>query len=427
MYKGYALTTVNEMNILITSIGDKTNLIRYFRRAQINESGGEIVGADCNPVNKGRFFVDKFCTSPKSHDPDFTSWLIKTINQYDIRLIVPSRDGDLKILSEVKDQLISKSKCHVAVADSDIIDTCLDKRLFSNWCLHNGFDVPRILDTELIDETYLPVFIRPKNSSGSKGCFKIDNMHQWGKMQSNVTDAYLVQEFINGQEYSIDVYVDHAGEVRCAVPRARIRVENGESVQAEIVHNEELITKTRELCKKLNLSGHNTVQCFLERERVLFTEVNPRFGGGFTLSVEAGFDTPRYLIRESIGKSISVPSVSQANGMGMVRIQKDLIFKKYQSGKIYCFDLDGTICSESCEYEAAEKISMVVEKIKKLHKQGNKVIIMTARGAVSKKDWSVLVTSQLDKWDIPYDEVYYDKPYADYYIDNKAINILDFI
>jgi len=92
---------------------------------------------------------------------------------------------------------------------------------------------------------------------------------------------------------------------------------------------------------------------------------------------------------------------------------------------VYCFDIDGTICSlrEKSDYEKAEPFSDMVEKINFLYKNGNKIIIMSARGCVSDKDWAEFTANQLRLWGISYHQLIMNKkPHADIFVDDKAIN-----
>jgi glycerol-3-phosphate cytidylyltransferase len=95
---------------------------------------------------------------------------------------------------------------------------------------------------------------------------------------------------------------------------------------------------------------------------------------------------------------------------------------------IYCFDLDGTICSsvESSRYEEAVPDNIVVDEINKLVKSGNIVKIMTARGCVSGVDHTELTKNQLADWGVQYHELIMNmKPHAHIFIDDRAINVED--
>jgi uncharacterized HAD superfamily protein len=89
---------------------------------------------------------------------------------------------------------------------------------------------------------------------------------------------------------------------------------------------------------------------------------------------------------------------------------------------IYCFDIDGTICSDSNgKYENAYPYENFIFKINKLYDDGNIIKIMTARGAASKKDYTELTVNQLKKWGLKYHELIMNKkPNADLYIDDKS-------
>lgn len=93
---------------------------------------------------------------------------------------------------------------------------------------------------------------------------------------------------------------------------------------------------------------------------------------------------------------------------------------------IYCFDLDGTLCTsvENSNYELAEPDVIVINEINRLHEQGDVIKIMTARGCVSNKDYTELTNHQLSIWGVKYNELIMNKkPHANIFIDDRGINI----
>jgi len=107
----------------------------------------------------------------------------------------------------------------------------------------------------------------------------------------------------------------------------------------------------------------------------------------------------------------------------------DYQYAKFLHAKRYVFDLDNTICTTvGTDYENAKPIQNRIDKINKLAEADNYIIINTARGSGSGKDLYKLTKDQLDSWGLNYNELIVSKkPYADYYIDDKAINDKDFI
>ncbi len=360
----------------------------------------------------------------------YQQWLLDIITQYSIDLVIPSRDGDLEVLADLREKAANIS-CRIVVADKTVLATCLNKESFYHWCLDQTVATVPCLNRDNVTEDDLPVFVKPKIGSASEGCLKIESWQQWQQVNVEISDEYIarkyiVQEYIDAPEYTVDLFIDSAGDVKTVVPRRRLLIDNGESIHGKVELDEIIIKASTELAKKLQLNAHNTIQCFKRGGSVLFSEVNARFGGGFTLSVEAGADTPRFLVQEALGKSITVDQEKMIDKLEMLRIQKD-VFIGNQSKKIYCFDLDGTICTESCRYEDALPIKAIVEKVNKLYADGHEIVIATARGAASGVSWEKLVIKQLSEWGVNYHRLVMGKPFAYYYVDNKAVDVLEFI
>jgi hypothetical protein len=93
----------------------------------------------------------------------------------------------------------------------------------------------------------------------------------------------------------------------------------------------------------------------------------------------------------------------------------------------YYIDLDNTLCiTKNGDYENSVPIKERIEKVNQLKDQGHIVVIWTARGTVSKKDYTTLTKIQLEKWGIKYDELLLGKPDYDIYIDDKSFQVNNF-
>lgn len=94
----------------------------------------------------------------------------------------------------------------------------------------------------------------------------------------------------------------------------------------------------------------------------------------------------------------------------------------------YCFDLDGTLCTNAYpDYSQAQPMLERIELLNFLYKQGHHITVETARGAVSGRDWTEITVKQLEKWEIKYHRLRVGiKMDADFYIDDKGINAVDF-
>ena len=96
----------------------------------------------------------------------------------------------------------------------------------------------------------------------------------------------------------------------------------------------------------------------------------------------------------------------------------------------WCFDLDNTLVyTNGSDYENSTPIPEAIEKVRKYKRRGDHIIIMTARGSGSKKDWREYTAKQLEEFGIPFDQLIVGlKPGGvDYFVDDKAINALDWM
>lgn len=93
---------------------------------------------------------------------------------------------------------------------------------------------------------------------------------------------------------------------------------------------------------------------------------------------------------------------------------------------IYCFDIDGTLCTNTeGEYSKAEPYYDVIAEVNRLHAESHRILLYTARGATTGIDWRELTEAQLMAWGVRFDALYMGKPTADVYIDDKAVNFAD--
>ena len=90
---------------------------------------------------------------------------------------------------------------------------------------------------------------------------------------------------------------------------------------------------------------------------------------------------------------------------------------------IYCFDIDGTLCTNTDgDYEQAVLFPEPIAQVNRLHEAGHTIYLYTARGATTGIDWRELTERQLSEWGVEYDALYFGKPTADVYVDDRAVN-----
>ena len=288
-------------NILITSASRKVSLVRNFKKALCGN--GSVFAADINIESPALYFADDFLIVPRSDNPNFIDFILDFCKKEDIKLIIPTRDEELILFSKNQKQF-NKIGVKIMVCDVETIEICQDKQKFINFCLDNGFDIPKThQDIDSISKKDFPLFLKPVIGKSGLDTFKVESFEELNKILSKNND-FIIQEFIDDSEYTIDLFADFDGKVISVVPRQRVTVWGGESLVTKTLKDKKIIDDSVNLAEKLGLKGHNTIQCFFDGKNVKFIEINPRFGGAASISFEAGANSAVFLIKLLNGEKL---------------------------------------------------------------------------------------------------------------------------
>jgi carbamoyl-phosphate synthase large subunit len=265
----------------------------------------EFLSADIDPHAPGLFLVDAShrLLLPRGDDPGFAAAVAEICRERRIDAVVPTVDSELVPMAEARDEL-AEAGTAVLVAPTRALRVCLDK-----WALMQVVDgsvpIPRSapLDDDFDPATFeLPVLVKPRVGSGSRGVRRVDSWDALGAVRDR---SLLVQEHLPGPEYSLDVLATAAGEVRAVVPRERLRVDSGIAITSRTVHEEELEAVGARAVETAGLTGVANVQVMRDAEGTpRLIEINPRFPGTMPLTLASGVNMPRLALGELLGQPI---------------------------------------------------------------------------------------------------------------------------
>ena len=291
------------MNILITSASRKVSLIRAFQQALAQEGGGKVVAVDASPLAPALYLADEHYLIPESNEPEFLATMLRLCEQLSINLLIPTRDEELPFFAEWRERFKEVGTL-VMISDPATVRICQDKKLFIEFCQKNGFATPKSYsDLELCSNIEFPLFIKPRFGKGGRQATRVNSTAELELLLNQMPDA-IVQEFVVAPEYTIDLFADFSCKVISVVPRERISLFGGESFISRTTKNPALIEEAVQLTTKMQLVGHNTIQCFLDGNMIKLIEVNPRFGGAANLGFAAGVPTPLFLVKLLKGEKL---------------------------------------------------------------------------------------------------------------------------
>jgi len=308
------------LRILFTSAGRRVSLLREFRRAA-GDLGMDlrIHAADRQPLAPALQVADETVIVPAVASEDYCDSLLRHCREREIDAVVPLIDPELLPLSCGRERF-AEVGTRVIISSPDVIRISIDKVLTNQFLNRHGFRTPRILTEEELASPAFPLFIKPRDGSSSLGAHRISTAEDLAYFR-HLYPGSIIQEFIEGVEYTVDVFADFEGRPRCAVPRRRREVRAGEVSKAQAVRHARMIEENCRLVEALSgCQGMMTIQCFLTAEdEIVFIEINPRFGGGVPLSIQAGADSPRWILELLGGRAPTIAMDGWSDGLLMLR------------------------------------------------------------------------------------------------------------
>jgi len=286
-------------NILITSAGRRVSLVQGFQAVARHEAR-RVLAADARMARSAACQVaDAAHHLPFASCPDFGSALLELCQREDIGLVVPTIDPELPVLAALRASFLAEG-IEIVVSEPSFIAECADKRLTKQLFERLGVATPAVYSWPAVPG--FPLFAKPYDGSGSVGA-RVVTSHIDAQLAIDGCDRLMLCDYFSPEdhdEFTIDCYYDRQSRLRCAVPRQRIEVRNGEVAQARTARNE-LVDEMFEHVGTLGgARGMVTIQAFVDRElrTTSYIEINARVGGGYPLSRVAGADYQQLLVDE---------------------------------------------------------------------------------------------------------------------------------
>ncbi len=106
-------------------------------------------------------------------------------------------------------------------------------------------------------------------------------------------------------------------------------------------------------------------------------------------------------------------------------LRAEAFLKISQGNRTFVFDIDGVVAKiqKDLDYALSEPNDKMIHIINQLYGYGNKIVLFTARGYVTGKDWTQITKKQMERWGVKYHELKFGKPNADYYVDDKMLSL----
>ena len=318
------------MNILFTCAGRRTYLLKYFKENLAKED--KIVATDMQLSAPALQVADVKLQVPAVYDAQYIDTTLGICKKQKIDALISLNDLELPILAEHKKRF-EDIGVRVIVSNLEVIDLCFDKYKTALWVASLGLNAPktyiRLEDAKKAlanGEIQFPLFMKPRWGSGSIGLETIADMEELDiyycllmkKIKksilatASVGDEYImIQEKLTGNEFGLDVMNDLAGRHVAVSVKQKLAMRAGETDKAVTIDSPKLRDIGAIIGRTLKHIGNLDVDIMLRADGVYCVrELNPRFGGGFPFSYEAGVNMPLAIIKWLRGEQVSADMLS---------------------------------------------------------------------------------------------------------------------
>ena len=322
------------MNILFTCAGRRTYLLKYFKENMAE--GDKIVATDMQLSAPALQAADVKIQVPAVYDPKYVDITLNICKEQKIDALLSLNDLELPILAENKARFEDLG-VKVIVSDPSVIDIAFDKYKTAQWVESLGLHAPktyvRLEDAKkalAAGEISFPLFMKPRWGSGSIGLETIDDMEELDiyyhllmkKIKktilatASVGDEYImIQEKLTGKEFGLDVMNDLTGKNVGVSVKQKLSMRAGETDKAITVDIPEVYEMGRKIGENLKHIGNLDVD-IMQRANgdYCVLELNPRFGGGYPFSYEAGVNMPLAILKWLKGEKVDTAILQPAYG-----------------------------------------------------------------------------------------------------------------
>ena len=255
---------------------------------------------------------------PVDNPSEYVNSLIDLCKQNEIKIIIPVIDPEIDILAKFRDIFIEEG-IFVSVSPQDVLDVCYNKSKMNEFLFQKEFKFPKTyysLETfeEGIykNEVQFPAMIKPIWGSGSIETYKVESIEQ---MKSLWHVDMMIQEFIDGQEYGVDVFNNLEGKpIRCVVKK-KITMRSGETDKALIEKNYDIQAEIIRLANELKHICNLDCDVIVKDNLIYVIDLNPRFGGGYPATHMSGVDYLELVLKLAQGETVTEDFMSYNDGI----------------------------------------------------------------------------------------------------------------
>jgi ATP-grasp in the biosynthetic pathway with Ter operon len=350
------------LNVLIYPSGAECSLeVWHSLKSVVNL---RVFGASSRSDHGDLCYADPVIELPNVQSPGFLQALHTAIVAHRIEAIFPCHDTVAEYLTVHRSEIPARVICSPAATAT----ICRSKRALYSVFEPHGI-CPRVMPDVPVHRDF-PVFAKPDVGEGGKGAAQLADaqVYQYFFAQHQ-REAYVVTEYLPGEEHTVDCFTDRHGELRFVGPRTRERIWAGISVRTRAVADGPFRAMATIINKVLALRG----LWFFQTKRAAngdlkLLEVSTRVASSMGLHRARGVDLPLLALYDAFDHDVRLHA--QAFPVLMDRALTPKFQLQVDYDTVY-FDLDDTLIVRGRVNAAAIRLAY------QCHAQGKQLVLIT--------------------------------------------------
>ena len=283
------------MNILFCSVGRRCELLKDFRKT-MGESG-KIVVTDLSIYAPAAYFSDKFYQVPRIDEPTYIPTVLEICRKEEINAVTTCIDPEIMLLAEHRDEF-TEIGVEVLAPYEETARICFDKFRMFQYLVANGIntvltfgDLESFAQAESEGKIQFPVFVKPREGSGSVGARKVSDMAVLREAMAQ-DPSLIIQEFMgDAVDMDADIYIDTISHNPVALfSKRKLETKIGGASKTVSFKDHKLVDFVCSALNAFKFNGPIDMDLWYRNGQYYLSEINPRFGGAYLHAYGAGVD-----------------------------------------------------------------------------------------------------------------------------------------
>jgi len=271
--------------VLVTGIGGPAgrSVVKYFK-----DLAYPVIGTDIRRVD---IEVDRFYIVPPASEHTFHRALLDIIKRERPSLFVPTVSEELTTVSRSKGEIEGQG-CTVYISNPEAVEIASDKFETARFLYEKGIDVPLTFGEStskdvIIKRLGFPMLAKPRYGRGARG---VTIYWQAEELYNENRKGLVFQEFIQGDEYDVNLFIDRRSTVLASIVLKKTELENGivgNALKVERVDIDSIARTCVRAARLLHMEGPLDFDIRMRNYSTpVILEINARVGGNVLHSIE---------------------------------------------------------------------------------------------------------------------------------------------